>query len=142
MDWQSDRETITILYDGQCPICRQANDFPRMAPNICTVDARTTSIWRQQATDAGINLDRGFAVFHNDQLYAGHKAAHFLAKQLSETTGWRAAMTRFPFAGRIRSALLYPLAVWFRHAILKINGIPMIDNLVTGNTPPIIREQK
>lgn len=138
----SNAETMTILYDGACPICRQATYLPNIAPGICTVDARTESTWRQQATDHHVDLDRGFAVFHQGQIYAGHQAAHFLATQLPATTDWRAAATRLLFGGRIRSRLLYPLAVWSRRMILAIKRAPMIDNLAQQNIKPDSMEQK
>ena len=120
---------VEILYDGACPLCRQAvclrddTDQP-----FATVDARTASALRDAATAAGIDLDQGFVVRRDGQLYAGTEAAQVLAGVVGQS-GWRNRLTRMFFGTRSRTRRLYPLFRAARRAALALTGKPLIRNL-------------
>jgi predicted DCC family thiol-disulfide oxidoreductase YuxK len=120
---------VEILYDGACPLCRQAvclwdaQDQP-----FATIDARADSALRDAATAAGIDLDQGFVVRRNGQLYAGTEAAQVLSGVVGQR-GWRNRLTRMFFGTRSRTRHLYPLFRAARRAALALTGKPLIRNL-------------
>lgn len=120
---------VQILYDGACPLCRQTLCLlDRTDQPFATVDARTDSTLRDAATAAGIDLDQGFVVAKDGQLYAGTAAARQLSA-LVAPTGWRNRAVQGLFGSATRARLFYPLCRAARRVVLLLIGQPLIRNL-------------
>lgn len=139
---QRESTSIKVLYDGQCPICRFG--VSQFAENCESeqaeiFDARKDSSFKREATQAGLDLDRGMVVEHSGRLFHGAAALRIMA----ERTRPQGLYNRFAhalFSKKRLSALLYPIFRMVRKIALALKGVPPI-NAQMKPKPNIIRRQ-
>ena len=125
---------VTLVYDGQCPLCRNYAKRVRLEGNAAVelVDAREQSSLRRQLTEQGCDLDRGMAVQIGDSFYFGPEALNVLARR-GRRTGVLNRIWVYLFRSRRVSFLIYPLLRGFRNLVLWVMDVPQIKNLKEGD---------
>ncbi|MEE4378572.1 MAG: DCC1-like thiol-disulfide oxidoreductase family protein [Candidatus Competibacteraceae bacterium] len=120
---------VTIIYDGDCPMCRSYVTWLRLrqsAGPVQLLDARqqpalTADLYRQ-----GLDLDKGFVVRNADQVYHGAQALNVLALMSSRSGLFNRFNYRIFRSPRL-TALLYPVLVTGRRLLLKLLGRKPIE---------------
>ncbi len=115
-------ESITIIYDGQCPFCSRYMHRVRLQKNVGKVDlvdARTQPELSAELLQKGYNLDTGMLVMFNNQHYYGADAIHFLALMGSQNNLFN-TLNRQIFRHQYLAKVLYPLLKAVRVITLKV----------------------
>lgn len=127
----SSRRRLRLVYDGDCPICRRYVRWQRMRRDVGElelIDGRQDSQARRELDAQGIDLDQGFALQIGDRWYHGGDALHRLTLMGTRSGVFNRLMYRL-FSSPQRTARLYPLLKACRNGLLRLLGIPPIDNL-------------
>lgn len=122
---------MKLVYDGQCPMCRQYVRVQRIRRDLGElelIDAREDSAAIHELTCLGINLDEGFALQIGERWYHGSEALHRLSLMSTRSGLVNRVMARL-FASRTRSARLYPPLKACRHLLLRLLGRSPLGNL-------------
>jgi predicted DCC family thiol-disulfide oxidoreductase YuxK len=125
------RITMTLVYDGQCPMCRRFVRLQRLRRDVGEVelvDARRESAERRELSELGIDLDEGVALRIGEQWVHGSEALHRLALMSTGSGLFNRLMARL-FASPRRTARLYPWLRAGRAVLLRLLGRGPIDNL-------------
>jgi predicted DCC family thiol-disulfide oxidoreductase YuxK len=120
-----------ILYDGDCPFCRNYVQFLQLRKNIGSVrlvNARDNTAEMHRVTLAGINIDQGMVLCYSDSLYHGDQCMHMLAL-LSESSTIIGKFYAWLFASPNRASLLYPFLRSGRNLSLRLLGKSKLNNL-------------
>ncbi|MEQ6888056.1 DCC1-like thiol-disulfide oxidoreductase family protein [Halomonas sp. CS7] len=128
---EKSRPALTLVYDGQCPMCRQFVRLQRLRRDVGElelVDAREQSAVRRELSELGIDLDEGFALRIGEQWVHGSEALHRLALMSTGSGLFNRLMARI-FASPRRTARLYPWLRAGRATLLRLLGRGPIDNL-------------
>ena len=121
---------ITIIYDGECPLCQ---DYVRrlrlveVAGGVALVDARTTHPAVITAWQNGYDLDQGMLALIGNNAFYGSEAVAALARLSSSST----LFNRLNHAVLSRSGvsrILYPLFKAARRMALTVKGKPALNN--------------
>jgi predicted DCC family thiol-disulfide oxidoreductase YuxK len=126
-------DNIYVVYDGQCPLCRNYCMFIRIRDAVGVlelVDARQPSALVDEITRQGLNLDEGLVVQigATGEVFHGHDAIHKLA-MLSTRSGVFNRISHWIFKSKKRTLILYPFFRSFRNLTLWVLRIPLIKNL-------------
>ena len=124
-------DDVTLVYDGQCPVCTiygRSVDLEAGAGELKRVNAREDAGVVQAITKAGLDLDDGMVVKHRGQFYHGADALHIMALYGSRK-GLANRLNRALFGSQSRSRLLYPVLRAGRNLLLRLLGRSKIDNL-------------
>ena len=81
---------------------------------------------RTHVENLGLDLNEGFALFVDEELYYGDRAIHALA-MMSSRSGFFNRVNYFIFRHAALSRLLYPVLVTGRRLLLKLLGRELID---------------
>lgn len=128
-----DTSDITLVYDGQCPVCDfYAKRVDVSQGNFVRIDAREESDLMNEITAAGLDIDKGMVLKIGDSIYFGADAARELAL-LSSGRGFFNTLAAGLFRFRHVAKLLYPVTVGCRNLLLKILGRSRINNLDVSN---------
>ncbi len=122
---------MKLVYDGQCPMCRQYVRVQRIRRDLGKlelIDAREDSAARDELTRLGIDLDEGFALQIGEHWYHGSEALHRLSLMSTRSGLVNRGMARL-FASPERSARLYPPLKACRNALLRLLRRSPIHNL-------------
>lgn len=115
LEWQ---KGLTIVYDGDCPLCSRYSVFAqlrlRFGP-VRLVNARQEQHVAPMLLRHGIDLDQGMAVIFAGRLYFGADAMNFLAR--NGVGGTYNVMRNARFAG-----FIYPALRAGRNAMLRLLG--------------------
>ncbi|WP_083582197.1 DCC1-like thiol-disulfide oxidoreductase family protein [Halomonas aestuarii] len=125
------RPPMMLVYDGQCPMCRQFVRLQRLRRDVGEVelvDARQESAARRELSERGIDLDEGFALRIGEQWMHGSEALHRLALMSTGSGLFNRLMARL-FASPSRTARLYPWLRAGRAVLLRLLRRGPIDNL-------------
>ncbi|QFU01742.1 hypothetical protein FIU83_08830 [Halomonas sp. THAF5a] len=125
------RPTLTLVYDGQCPLCRQFVRLQRLRRDVgelTLIDARQESDARRELSEQGIVLDEGMALRIGEHWVHGSEALHRLALMSTGSGRFNRWMARL-FASPRRTARLYPWLRRGRAVLLRLLGRGPIDNL-------------
>lgn len=119
---------MTIVYDGDCPVCLRFVDYISLRENttLHLVDARQGGELVEQLWHSGINLHKTFAVRVNERVYAGAEGMAVL-ESLSNNRGLNRQLMklfRWGWLGRC----LYPVLVRIRLALLWLKGVKPLTN--------------
>ena len=118
------RDTLTIIYDGECPFC---SSYVRMARlretvgRVDLVDARGSDPRVAEAQTAGLDLDEGMVVLWQGERHHGAGAVHLIAA-LSDEGGLGNRLQRRLFRSPRVAAALYPWLVRARRLWLRLAG--------------------
>ena len=122
--------TITIIYDGECPLCNAYVRHMRLKQNYGTVelvDARENIKVAQQYKNKGMSLDDGMIVKIDDSEFYGPDAVHAMA-MLSSSSGIFNRVNSLIFSNARVSKFLYPVMKTGRAALLKLLGRSKINS--------------
>jgi predicted DCC family thiol-disulfide oxidoreductase YuxK len=122
---------ITLVYDGDCPICRNYTrhlSIKRAAGTFELLNARDNPPIVKEINDLNLDMDEGFVLKIGDQFYHGADAIHTLSL-LSTRTGLFNRMNFLVFRSRHLSSILYPILKTGRAGLLALLGKTKLNNL-------------
>jgi predicted DCC family thiol-disulfide oxidoreductase YuxK len=120
---------LTLLYDGECPVCNRYVAMIRVREQfgeLVLLNARETSSERTYVENLGLDLNEGFALFVDEELYYGDRAIQALA-MMSSNSGLFNRMNYFVFRHATLSRLLYPILAAGRRLLLRLLGSDLIE---------------
>ncbi len=118
-----------ILYDGDCPFCRNYVLMQRLSSAIGPVrllDARDGGPEVTAAAEAGLDLDEGMLLCYEGRLYHGDACMNMLAL-LSDDRRLVARLLNWLFASRNRASAFYPLLRAGRNFTLRMLSRRRLD---------------
>lgn len=120
-------QSITIIYDGECPFCSAYVGLVRLRDNFSVrlIDARHNAAEIETLGGSTYNLDDGMLVKIGDEIFHGAEAMTALSL-LTTPSGTLNRLTAAIFKSRRRARLLYPLCRTMRNLALKIKGVEPI----------------
>jgi len=123
MDKPADPDAITLIYDGQCPVCTAYSEAvePAAGTTLERIDARSDDPLVREATAAGYDLDEGMIVMHDGRYYHGAEALSFMARRTPAsglTHRRRSEQQAMEAVGRA----VYPALRAGRNALLRLLG--------------------
>lgn len=131
----SDGENLVwIIYDGDCPFCRNYVRYLRLketAGEVRLVDAREGGDLVRRLHQENYNLDQGMVAIVSGRTYSGDEAIHVLAL-LSSPVGWFNALNRAIFSTGWVARILYPVMRAGRRIVLIALGKKLINRDAAG----------
>ncbi len=123
MDKPADPDAVTLIYDGQCPVCTAYSGAvePEGAEKLERIDARSDDPLVRAATAAGYDLDEGMIVMHAGRYYHGAEALSFMARR-APAKGLRNRLHRLLLGSSAVSRTVYPALRAGRNLLLKLLG--------------------
>lgn len=128
---QETNETIQVVYDGECPVCRyycERVSVDAQHGRLELVDARQPSALMAEITARRLDIDQGMVVRHNGELHYGYEAIHRIANLSTSKRGFD-RLNRSLFKPRWLARVVYPLGVSVRNLLLKMLHKTKINNL-------------
>jgi len=130
----SAKQEIIIVYDGECPFCRQYCKLVRLRESVGSVllvDARSPSVIMTEITRRGLDIDEGMVVKYQERLYYGSEAVHILSYLSShkDTFNW---INGLVFRSKKAAFFIYPFLRDCRNFALWCLKVPKINNLKRG----------
>jgi predicted DCC family thiol-disulfide oxidoreductase YuxK len=113
-----------IIYDGDCPFCKNYMRFTKLKKSIGPVrliNAREGGPEVAFVKAQGLDLDEGMAMYYNGQLYHGGECLNIMA-MLSSESGLFNTISAWVFKSRTRARALYPTLKCGRNLALKVLG--------------------
>lgn len=131
-----------FVYDGDCPLCRNAALALRLRQSLgglTLLDARDSLHHPLMAeiTARGLDLDEGMVIYHKGAFLHGQEALHFMAIHGSEK-GLFNRFNRLMFRSPKLARRLYPALRTVRNMLLTVLGKTKISNL-TGREEPTFK---
>lgn len=126
----SSPDHITIIYDHDCPFCREYTHLMRLKNTIGTVElinARDAPDMVHKLLKQSIDIDKGMVVLYHEDIHHGAEAMHMLAL-LSSRLGWFNRINYWIFRSPTASRLLYPILRFGRTMVLRIMGVHKIND--------------
>ncbi len=117
-------KTLTIYYDGECPVCSHYVRYYRLADSdrqIFIVDLRKNPGKVAEFQGMGFDVDEGLIIVLDDEIYHGEQAVHVLAL-LSTPIGVFNRTNHWIFSRRRLARMIYPLMVGGRNLLLMLLG--------------------
>ncbi len=136
---------VWFVYDGDCPICTLAAQSLRIKEAVGPlrlVNAReeTKHPLYLEILDQRIDLDEGMVLRYGGRNYHGRNALQMMAF-LGSNRGWYNRMNALLFKSPAIARFLYPVMKLARNTLLKILGIPRLQNLEIRNKEnPVFKE--
>ena len=118
-------KNVSIFYDGECPFCRfyvRAVRLRETVGEFRLVDLRKDAKARQTFQSRGYNLDKGFIVQINNEVYFGPEGIHILALMTSPI-GFFNRLCSLIFAHRALAVVFYPILAFGRSVTLLALGV-------------------
>ncbi|MGS2718027.1 DUF4166 domain-containing protein [Eionea flava] len=130
---------IWFVYDGECPLCKQAALALRIKEAygiLHLLDARDDAEHplMQTINAEGFDLDEGMIIYDGECFYHGKTALRFMAKY-SENKGLFNVATKIVYWSDVLAKLTYPWLRGMRNLLLRRKNISRIDNLKQKNQP-------
>lgn len=124
------KETLTVLYDGECPFCKRYVQRVRLRDNfdVRLIDARTDSDLKKKATEMGYNLDIGMLVEYGGKYYFGDQAVFLLSSLTTPSNTFNKLMMKM-FSSEKMTSVIYPILAFFRRITLRVLRKRLIANL-------------
>lgn len=122
MGEQQAKKQITILYDGECPVCSAYSKYvalKELGAELVLQNARDKTDLVCEANRRGLVLDEGMIVVVGDNWYHGAQAMHVLAAISAKNTAF-GKVNYLIFRSKILAHLLYPLLKLGRSILLLI----------------------
>ena len=121
-------DKMVIVYDGECPFCRNYVRLMELRKAIGTVDqvnARTPHPAVMKFVELGYDLNEGMAAIYGGKIYYGSDAVVLLSS-MTNGRGWAGRFLAVLLRRPARARFLYPYMKVGRHFALKILGKPLI----------------
>ena len=128
-------QTIYVVYDGDCPFCRNYVRLANMragGAKVELVNAREKSPIALECANQGLDLDDGMVVILEGQFYHGSDAINRIAL-ISSPSGIFNRANRWLFRHPGLSRLIYPRLRFCRNITLRILGVSPIGLKVHRN---------
>lgn len=122
----SPTNTLYLIYDGDCILCRNSAQAMRIKKSIGhleTINARMPHPLVTEALENGYDLNEGILVKYHHHYFYGVAAVHFLALVGSSSDAFN-RINRAIFKYRWLSRGLYPVFKGIRNTILFLRHIP------------------
>ena len=119
----SGKADMTIVYDGECPFCRNFVAMQKLRESAGTValaDARDHLADVATANAAGLDLDEAMLVFWKGQIYAGGDAINIMARMGAGSAF--PLLTRLLFGSATIARITYPFLRSARNLTLRLMG--------------------
>jgi len=117
--------SLKILYDGECPFCKNFVRFMRFRENvsddILLIDVRQNQKEKGRYIKAGYDFNEGMIVDWGGDIYYADQAVYILGILSSNDTFW-SKLNRLVFKSQKRAKFLYPILKCGRRVALKILG--------------------
>lgn len=120
--------SATIIYDGDCPFCRNYVRLVRLRDSIGDVDlvnARDNLVLASELAAKGMDLDEGMVLILDGRAYHGAECVQRMAL-LSTPSGIFNRVNRFIFRRPRLARVLYPVLRAGRNATLAMLGVSKI----------------
>ncbi|GGA28525.1 thiol-disulfide oxidoreductase DCC family protein [Neptunicoccus cionae] len=118
------KQTLKIVYDGDCPFCARYVRFIRLKDTLGAVelvDARSDDPAVEQVRATGVDLNDGMALIDGDRIFFGDECIHRLAL-MSTPSGMFNRINASVFRSPTLSKLLYPVLKTGRAITLRLMG--------------------
>lgn len=118
------RTGLTIVYDKECPFCRNFVELYRLkneVGDVHLIDARSEHGLTNELSEQGKDLNDGMMVYWKGQSYYAADAINIMAIVSSSNSVW-GKLYRFVFSKRLLASMLYPVLVFLRKLLLLIMG--------------------
>jgi predicted DCC family thiol-disulfide oxidoreductase YuxK len=128
--FQLDAETLYLLYDGECLLCRNTALALRLRQQVkamVLLNAREPHPLIAEVNSLGLDLNKGIVVFYQGTVTSGYKAMHFLA-QLAAKPNWFNKILASVFKYKWINFVCYPFFKMFRRILLWVRRIPLIKH--------------
>lgn len=115
---------LVVVYDGECPFCRNFVALQKLRANVGTVtlvNARDHLADVRAAKSAGLDIDQGMLVFWKGLIHEGGDAVHVLST-LGADQGAFPALNRLLFSNRTVARAVYLFLRAGRNATLRLLG--------------------
>jgi len=129
---------ITIIYDGDCPLCNDYIHRLRLVEScgaVQLVDARAESALTRSYWALGYDLDEGMILVVGDAVYYGAAAATALARLSSNSTLFN-RIYHWILSHETIGKLAYPLMKACRRIALRLKGRKGLANPINPVDPP------
>jgi len=114
------QQTLTVFYDGACPVCAMYMRYYRLGDanlRVALVDLRRDVQQVAEFTAMGLDVDEGMIVKLDSQVYHGADAVNVLAL-LSTSASFFNRCNRWLFSRRVPARVFYPVMVAGRNLVL------------------------
>ena len=111
-----------IIYDGDCPYCRNYVKFLKLKDAVGRVDlinARGDDTRIKDAVAQGFDLNEGMIFYHNEAYHYGSDAVHIMALMSTQSSVFNKINT-FIFKHEKLAKFLYPFMKCGRNITLKV----------------------
>jgi predicted DCC family thiol-disulfide oxidoreductase YuxK len=134
-----ERKGVWFVYDGDCPMCSMAAHALKIQQRhgpLHIVDARrdTDAPLLLEINRRKLNLDEGMVILCDGRFYHGQDALRFMARFGSDD-GWFNRINRGLFRSDALTRFSYPVLRATRNLLLKIKGVPQLNNLRNNDEP-------
>lgn len=117
-----------LVYDGECPFCRNYVQLMRLRDtvgNVDLVDARHDVDLAHSLAEQGLDIDEGMVLMMDGEIFHGADCVERIALLSTPVTPFNRA-NRFIFRHHRVATVLYPVLRAGRNAFLRLAGIPKI----------------
>jgi predicted DCC family thiol-disulfide oxidoreductase YuxK len=126
---QAPQQSLTIFYDGYCPVCTQYVRYTRLGKSVSKLALRNLREEPEKVSEfkaRGLDVNEGMIVDLDGAIYHGAAAVHILAL-LSTPVGLFNRCNRLIFSHHWLAHLLYPVLAAGRNILLFLLGRKKIN---------------
>ena len=119
--------TLTPIYDGGCPFCRNfavRSELSGGVRGLQIIDGRDDHIQRQQLRERGFALANGAVLIEGQTIWHGSAAIAELCRRM-EPSDQLLGLLQGMFRDDARSKILYPALLFARQVALNLRGLPV-----------------
>lgn len=118
------KQTITLLYDGECPICRQYKKYVELRKkyDIALKNAREEKETVRRLREEGYDMNEGMILIIGDDIYHGEQALLRIESLIRPGKFRGAALKRLSASPRLTKAV-YACMKGVRSLLLKWKNI-------------------
>ena len=117
--------TLTLLYDGGCPFCRNfaaRSELSSGVRGLRIIDGREDHVQRQSLNERGFSLAKGAVLIEGETVWHGSAAIAELCRRM-EPSDQLLGFLKGVFRDDARSKILYPALLLARQVALNVRGL-------------------
>lgn len=118
------RNTVTLIYDGECPFCSSYADIINIRENVgelLLIDARKGGPVVERVRNEGFDLDDGMIMLYRGDTFHGAECMHMLSR-LSTSRSIMGRALHLLTRSRWVATIVYPVLRFGRNLALRILG--------------------
>lgn len=126
---QQNVRQVTVVYDGDCPICHRLITATRLRDSgieLQLINARDCDVYQMPWFPKNVSINKDMVVKVADQIFYGGQGLHALSLMASRSH-WLNKITYAVFSIKPIAVVMYPLLRWLRMLLLKIIGVKPLD---------------